>query len=399
MSQDCNANNGFGAENFTNKKSIEDLTSDMITNHTKDMENTLKALNLQACKTNTTAGGIAGITLAGIGAGGLATATSIGCETVAVQTAMSICLNKALQCAVLDITNEQSGTSKSSIDVKVKISGEEIIGNKIKISNITQNTYSIIDFTNTNVKAKFQENINSVVDSFQKAAQNSKNGIFSNQSSQRVIQDQISSLSTEIRDVQVTNIVQQTINQVYDQQKNTVTIGSDYTKKVMNNEIEITNNIAQDFIIQQIQNNTLDSVFKNTIKTEQKNQQEDDQKQKNQGLFDGIFSGFLSLIVAVVVIMIIIRVIKGQGGAGGGCGSTFLLKTCGFLSAILLIFGVGMLIWGYIIKRSSSKTIGIIFISLGFLLIIISIALTIFYNKKCGTQKKQIKMQKIQPKS
>lgn len=96
--------------------------------------------------------------------------------------------------------------------------------------------------------------------------------------------------------------------------------------------------------------------------------------------------------------MIIIRVIKSQGGAGG-CGSTFLLKTCGFLSALLLIFGVGMLIWGYIIKRNSSKTIGIIFISLGFLLIIISIALTIFYNKKCRTQNKQIKMQKIQPKS
>lgn len=399
-SADCGANiNGF-QQNFPQSKSIEEITKEMIDKHGDTMVNTLKALKLQACKTTQTGGAIGGCSLEILGCigAGFARATSIGCETISVQASLSLCINKALQCVVTNIKASSSTQAETIQDITVKLSAKNIKNNKIIIAPTQSTTVNMINFQNSNVQSQISNAITSIIEDFQKNQQNLQTGSFSTSESQISVQDSVKAITNYASTTNVSNIVQETITKLISDQ--TIIFDLEASESIDNNILKVTPDISNNYVIQNIQNNVLESIFKTTIDNLEKTQQEDDQKQKNQGLFDGIFSGFLSLIVAIVVIMIIIRVIKSQGGAGaGGCGSTFLLKTCGFLSALLLIFGVGMLIWGYIIKKNSSKTIGIIFISLGFLLIIISIALTIFYNKKCRTQNKQIKMQKIQPKS
>lgn len=400
-SADCGANiNGF-QQNFSGSKSIEDITKEMIDKHGDVMVNTLKALKLQACKTTQTGGAIGGcaVEILGCIGAGFARATSIGCETISVQASLSLCINKALQCVVTNIKTSSSTETDTTQNITVRLSSKNIKSTKIVIAPTQTTTVNMINFQNDKVKTQISTAIKSIIKDFQKNSSSLTTGSFSTPESQISVQDSVKAITNYASDTTVSNIVQETISKLISNQ--TITLDLEASESIDNDILKVNPEITNNYVIQNIQNNILDSIFKTVIDNLQESQQEDDQKQKNQGLLDGIFSGFLSLIVAIIVIMIIIRVIKSQGGSGaaGGCGSTFLLKTCGFLSAILLIFGVGMLIWGYIIKRSSSKTIGVIFISLGFLLIIISIALTIFYNKKCGTQNKQIKMQKIQQKS
>lgn len=398
--QDCNANIYGFQQNFPKSTNIEELTNDMIKSHGTQMINTLKALKLQACKTTQTGGAIGGCSLEILGCigAGFARATSIGCETISVQASLSICMNKALQCVVNNIQNNSSAKADTKQNIEVKLSAKNIKNTTINIQPTQTTTVNMVNFQNTSVQNQISTAIKDVIKDFQTNQQKLDTGSFSTPESQISVQDSVKALTNYISDTNVTNIVQNTINNLFSEQ--TITLDLDASESIDNNILNVKPEITNNYVIQNIQNNVLESIFKTQIDTLQETQQKDDQKQKNQGLFDGIFSGLLSLIVAVVVIMIIIRIIKGQGGSGvASCGSTFLLKTCGFLSAILLIFGVGMLIWGFIIKRSSSKTIGIIFISLGFLLIIVSISLTIFYNKKCRTPNKQIKMQKIQQKS
>lgn len=357
---------------------LQQLTTKLCEQNTNAIIQQLQAMNIQTCQYTKSGGAIGGCTLLppGCAAGGAAVQTAVGCEQVALQAQMNIMLNAAISC------NLSSAETLTETDI--------VQGNKVVLTfsgttdsvqmNIVQENASkgtVYNFNSNKVQAIVNDAVKTTLDQLSKALQDTKNGVFSDPTAQKSIQDQVNN----IINMNQSYVVEQTISKAIAnvQQGNGINITFDFTYcREYNINIEQTN--MNEYIIQNIVTNFLESTFDSTIENDVKQVEEQQQKEANKGI------GLLAGIGGILVLLIIISMVTGlmqRGGAGAGCRTGALLKLSILLSLSLLVFGITVLVVALRKNKVQWKKWGIVFTSVGGVMFLLLIGLTIWLKKHC----------------
>jgi hypothetical protein len=256
--------------------SLEDFTTHLCENFKESMENTLASLGVKACSYHKASADIGYSTdaLGLIKAEAHGTADyqdAVGCETISVQGALNAQINQNLNCTLSQIQSQGSAYTQQGASIVLEIT--DLTADNLNLGTVQNLSCkgNVVNFANSAVQ---QSLINSTIQ-----AANSVTNAFSNIDTQgysdpygsKTIQESLNVLSSLISNNTISQIVQESINQVC--QLSTQDISLSKIKLTGNANISLAQNSTNEYILNSIANSVVGQINNNNIQSSIQNSQ------------------------------------------------------------------------------------------------------------------------------
>ena len=295
--------------------SLEDFTTNLCDNFKESMQDTMSALGIKACSYHKASAdvGVSSDTLGLITAEAHATADyqdAVGCETISVQGALNAQINQNLNCTLSQIISQGAAYTQQGASIALDLT--DVTADNLNL--ITNQTLTcegnVVNFANSAVQ---QSIINSTVQ-----AANSVTNAFSNIDTQgysdpygsKTIQESLNVLSSLVSNNTMSQIVQESINQVCQLSSQDISLSK--IKLTGNANIALAQTSTNKYIMNSIANSVVGQINNNDIQSSIQNSQTSSSTAKTTSKPSRMADK--TSIVALIVVAIILILGLGIGG-------------------------------------------------------------------------------------
>jgi len=325
--------------------------TDLIEKQSAGMVALMQAIGVDAC-TQTTAAGVTFIPVPV--AGGVQ--VSVGCEQIALISSAMNASQKILQCTLFSQSSTQSLTARQTLTLRVNIVDSDFNCRTVirQVGGMKMVRYSEMSADiKKQLSGELQSSMEAMIETIQKKR---TEGLFPDQSAQKLIQQMTFNLDQMVENDSFTKIVQEQLEQY----ENTGTVDVSWKSSnillALNNVpnepcLEVTQGFFMQVVSQTMLQTSLEELFKGSAANDMVGLLKGAQESVSIGFQLPQIGATIIIIIIVIIVLILLFTRKPNNSGSGGTSSLNAItgKPGIILGSIIMVLGIAAIISGVVL--------------------------------------------------